>query len=186
MGQYLRLFPTALVLLSAVVTVIAVLVARVLDRRRGTHRTWSHTIGGAIALFGLLMTLAITLMPPIGGPTSPRSLDLGMSSPSRPQTVINLALLWWVAIALPLARRSGVLATTATALAVSVGIETVQVLLGGGRSAAVLDVVLNTAGALGMAALTVAALRAPRRRAGRTTGAGGTSGATPASAPRSG
>jgi glycopeptide antibiotics resistance protein len=108
----------------------------------------------------LILTLVLTLTPPVVAMAAPESvLDTRLSLPSRPQTVINLLLLWWIVVPVPLLGRRGVLATTAMALGASVAIELAQALLAGGRSASVMDVLLNTGGALVMATITVALVR---------------------------
>jgi hypothetical protein len=160
MDQYFRIFPTPFALLSMVAAIVAVIVSARTDKRRGVGRPWWQTASIGAVVFGLILTLVLTLTPPVVAMAAPESmLDTRMSLPSRPQTVINLLLLWWIAVPVPLLRRTGVLATTAIALGASVAIEVTQALLAGGRSASVMDVLLNTGGALVMATIAVALLR---------------------------
>lgn len=160
MEQYVRIFPTPFAVLAMAAAIVAVVVSVHIDRRRGVGRPWWQTASIGAVVFGVILTLVLTLTPPVVAMAAPASvLDTRMSLPSRPQTVINLLLLWWIAVPVPLLRRTGVLATTAIALGASVAIELAQGLLGGGRSASVMDVLLNTGGALVMATITVALVR---------------------------
>ncbi|WP_250446296.1 VanZ family protein [Actinotalea sp. C106] len=159
MEQLLRLFPAQHALVALVLGVLVAVARyrwRVADDRRGAAieaGAW-----GGIA-FGLLLTASITLVSHTPAAAGTGSVDLVLRSPSLAQALVNLALFWWVALLLPLARRTGVTATTATVVAASIVVELLQWALPTGRSPALMDVLLNTLGGFLLALVAVYLVR---------------------------
>lgn len=158
MDQLLRLFPTHLFLLA--ILVAAVTAAIVARRRRTTRRPRVvPALGWAVFSFGAVMTASITLLSYTPGAGTSGVLDpsLGLESPA--QNAVNILLLWWIALPLPLVRDIGVLRVAGIAATTSITIELLQFILPTGRSTALADVLLNTGGALILAAIAVHLIR---------------------------
>lgn len=113
---------------------------------------------GGIA-FGVLVTASITLPNFTTTATGSDFVDLSLRLPSPTQAVVNLMLFWWIALLLPLVRPIGVVATAAITFLMSLIVEGLQWVLPTGRSAALVDVLLNTAGGVVLALVSVYLVR---------------------------
>ena len=160
MGQLQRIFPTPFALAALLV---AVVVGFVVYRRAVRHRPRPESRWRAVLLatatWGLLLTIVLTLVDVTGGATTSGVLDTSLRSPSAAQTTVNLLLLWWLALTVSLLRPVGVVATALLVMASSVLVEVLQWVLPTGRSTAVMDVLLNTVGGVGMAVVVVHVVR---------------------------
>lgn len=172
--QHLRLLGPVMVLGPALVGAIVVGVMALAGAYRGGSRR-AAVVRGSLAFllgFGSALTLTVTLLPAeASAPAHYLSLDVfadlsrqfaDFSSPTAiTQVAINLLLLSWLALALPLLNsRIGVLEATVLCLAASVVIESLQfVLVSSGRAATLADVVLNVIGAALVALFSVRYVR---------------------------
>lgn len=177
--QHLRLLNSTVVIGALVVGAIVLGVTALLGAYHGLP-TRARTVRAVLVFLlaaGSALTLGVTLMPAgVASPIRYVSFDVvgdlsqqlaDFPSPTAiTQVLINLLLLSWLALVLPLVSdRMGVLRTTAVCLASSVAIETLQfALVGSGRAATLSDVVLNTLGAAVVARLSVQFLRPRVRR----------------------
>lgn len=158
MDQLLRLFPIHLFLLAILAAAVtAAIVARRLRIKQQPKAI--PVLAWAAFSFGAVMTASITLLSytPGAGTSGVLDLSLGLESPA--QNAVNLLLLWWIALPLPLVRDVGVLKVAGLAAATSVSIELLQFVLPTGRSTALMDVLLNTGGALVLAVIAVYLIR---------------------------
>lgn len=163
MTHYLRVFEgriTALVVV-AVAGAVVLGVAGARAARRGTPpRVFLARIGPLGALVVLALGTALATLTPLGSRTG-RAVDLvplraalasGMTPTTPTQVVMNLALLAWLGLLLPVVapHLATVARTTLVVAATTVAIETLQYVLAVGRYSTVDDVLLNTlGGALG-------------------------------------
>lgn len=160
MESLARIFPTPFAIAAVVV---AVVVGVVVHRRAVRHRprgesAWRALVTAALVA-GAVLTAVLTVVPVAPGATGSGVLDLTLRSPSAAQTTVNLLLLGWLALTLPLLRPVGVVGTGLVVLGASVLVEALQWVLPVGRSASVMDVVLNTAGGAVLAVLAVHVVR---------------------------
>lgn len=161
MTQLLRHFPVPFFVLALLVAVVTFVVMRRHGRatRNHGHRGAVASLAWATIAFGAVMTAAITLLTYTPMAVPPEGVDVTLTLPSPAQMAVNLLLLWWIAIPLPFVRPVGVAATTLAAGLTSIGIEILQLVLPTGRSASVIDLILNVTGAAAMAVATVYLLR---------------------------
>ena len=147
------------VLLVAVVLVIVIAGYLLVKRRPGSLVVLK--VGAALSLGAVL---AFTLSPAGGATRESCNLDLSFAYFLGIERFANVALFVPLAYLVSLATRRPILIFAATSL-ISVGIETVQVLLPGlGRACDINDWLTNTLGAAIGALLAGGALRVSRRR----------------------
>ena len=170
---HLRLLEPAFLLGSLIVGLIAAGSAVVRARgRRSSGRDRALRAGLCFLVgFGAALTAAVTVLP--RGARAPERFvsfdlvaDLSGHFAEFPaqgeltQITINLLLLSWLALALPLlVPRLGALQTTGICVAAALLIEVLQFALPTGRVASVSDVLLNSVGAAAVATVSVLWLR---------------------------
>lgn len=162
MVQYLRMYGYMTLTVIATVMIVYLIVVVVQAARSRTMiqfkgRALRASIW-ALAITSLVFSALITVAPIL--PSAGRMLDLvplrstinmlnNITSTTFLQLAGNLLLLGWFSFLLyPLLARPGTLARMLTySLAISVGVEVMQYILGNGRSSTVDDVIFNVGGA---------------------------------------
>lgn len=172
--QYLRLIQPGLVAAILAIAALAAMVGAGIAKARGAQPRVALSKAAAAALFGAgcVITLLVTL-PTAGAPAPSRYFsfnavsDIGeqvsdatISSTAAIQLIMNLLLLSWIGVLLPLlSSRVTLLAATTLAALSSILIESLQYALNNGRVAALSDLLLNTVGGLTGAAIGILLLR---------------------------